>query len=79
MVDTREDRKGSGSPESYELMIGGAGNLGGLIDDFAENFSRVVAGWPAALSEQEIRNALRRVLLKYHTEELLGHISTCRS
>jgi hypothetical protein len=26
----------------YELVIGGAGNCGGLIDDFTENFTRAV-------------------------------------
>src|SRR5436190_20142246 len=36
----------------YQMVIGGAGNAAGLIDDFIENFSRIVESWPAGLSEQ---------------------------
>src|SRR5215212_4463226 len=54
----------------YELVIGGAGNSAGLIDDFTENFARSVARWPAGLSEQDIRLKLRKALLDYHRDEV---------
>ncbi len=52
----------------YELVIGGAGNSGGLIDDFTESFSRSVEGWPAKLSEQDIRLKIRRALFEFHRD-----------
>jgi 20S proteasome alpha/beta subunit len=54
----------------YELVIGGAGNSGGLIDDFTENFARSVESWPAGLSEQDIRLKIRRALFEFHRDEV---------
>lgn len=54
----------------YQVIIGGAGELGGLIDTFTDDFVRAVNGWQRGLDEQAIRTKIRQLLLNFHKEEV---------
>ena len=64
------DKIGPTQSGNYDLVIGGAGQPGGLIDSFTEDFTRAVGGWPAHLDEQAIRVKIRRLLLDFYREEV---------
>jgi hypothetical protein len=55
---------------AYQLVIGGAGNVAGLIDGFVDDFLPFVSSWPAGLSEPEIKLRIREFLLAYHRNEV---------
>jgi hypothetical protein len=55
---------------AYELIIGGAGNIAGLIDGQADVIERNVKTWPTGLSEQEAQARLERVLIGYNARQV---------
>jgi len=55
---------------SYQLVVGGAGELGDLIDDFAETLGLAAEGWEAGLGEQVIRNKIKRLLIDFNKNEV---------
>lgn len=54
------------NPGHYQLVVGGAGERGNLIDDFVETLGVCAAGWEAGLNEQALRLKVKRVLKEFH-------------
>lgn len=55
---------------SYQLVIGGSGNIGALIDGQAEAIERNVKRWPAGLSEVEAQTRLEQILRSYNNRHV---------
>jgi len=49
----------------YEVVIGGSGD-GDLVDDFVEQLSDRISGWPAVYTETEMRDDIRNFTQHYH-------------
>jgi len=58
------------SAGNYDLIAGGGGNFGSLIDGLAKAFEKGVASWPAGLSEEECRERLELLSVAYHTSHV---------
>jgi ATP-dependent protease HslVU (ClpYQ) peptidase subunit len=54
----------------YDLIVGGAGNTGVLIDGLADAIERNVSHWPSGLDEESGRQRLESVLLAYHSRQV---------
>lgn len=54
----------------YQVVIGGSGNVAGLIDGFDETLSIAIEDWPASLDEREIRENIHGVLQDYHRNDV---------
>src|SRR5687768_2856820 len=58
---------------AYDLIIGGAGNFGPLIDRLAEAIERDVSTWPAGLDEDSCKERVEVVSIAYHASHVSQH------
>jgi hypothetical protein len=58
---------------NYQLVVGGAGELGDLIDDFSESLGWATSAWDASLSEQVIRLKIKRLLIDFNKNEVANY------
>ena len=55
---------------NYDLIIGGSGEIGDLIDELSEYVHRDVSQWEPELTEGSARERLSSVLRTYHTNQV---------
>jgi len=54
----------------YDLIVGGSGEIGDLIDELSEYVHRDVSQWEPELTEESGRERLSTVLRTYHTHQV---------
>src|SRR5882672_4247857 len=55
---------------NYDLIVGGSGEIGCLIDELSEYIERDTSQWQSGLSADAARERLSNVLLTYHTNQV---------
>jgi hypothetical protein len=58
---------------AYDLIIGGSGNFGPLIDRLAEAIERDVSSWPAGLDEDSCKERVELVSVAYHASHVSAY------
>ena len=61
------------SAGNYDLIVGGGGNFGRLIDGLAKAFEKGVASWPAGLDEEVCRERLELISVAYHASHVSAY------
>jgi 20S proteasome alpha/beta subunit len=54
----------------YDLIVGGSGNIGDLIDGLTGAIERSVSHWQAGVDQESGRQQLERILLAYHARQV---------
>ena len=54
----------------YEVVIGGAGNVGSLVDGFIDTLLLAIKRWPAGLDEEGVYREIDAVLSSYHARNV---------
>lgn len=54
----------------YDLVMGGSGYVGALIDGLARAVEAAVRRWPAGLDQEAVRIKLEQVLIAYHARQV---------
>jgi hypothetical protein len=55
---------------NFDLVVGGSGNIGALIDGLANAIERNISHWESGFTEEAGRQQIERVLLAYHAKQV---------
>jgi hypothetical protein len=58
---------------NYDLVIGGAGQIGPLIDGLANTVERYIQGWPAGLPEEKARGLIEHKINRYSKGQIQNY------